>query len=131
MTQSTPATDEGPTPTKAQEGVIDEKMLLRVAICAVGYELDLSSEETAQVIGKDHTFFVADYAQDNLDLDTQKLVALLFQLHRDLSARVGHNLALMRRWMSTPNQDTGGTPKLQIRDPGQLEAIVEHFDKSS
>lgn len=117
------------TPTEAQDEIINREALLRVAICAVGYELDLSSEETARVIGKNYTFFASGYTQDEVDPDTQKLVDLLFQLHRKLSARVNHNLALMRRWMSTPNRNTGGIPRLQIQDPNQLEVILQCIDE--
>ena len=38
------------------------------------------------------------------------------------------DVILMRHWMATPNRHTGGVPRQQLQDPGQLVKMVQYLD---
>ena len=66
--------------------------------------------------------------QSSMDPHTQQMIASVLRLHRSLSALVGGDITLMRHWMATANRHTGGVPREQLQDPGQLVKLVQYLD---
>ena len=107
---------------------LNEDMVLLKAVRRAGEELGLSDKETTQALNKSSTFFEQAYPQNPMDPSTRQMIASVLRLHRSLSALVGNDITLMRHWMATANRHTGGVPRRQLQDPGQLVKMVQCLD---
>ena len=107
---------------------LNEEMVLLKAVRRAGEELGLSDEETTQALNKSSTFFEQAHPQNPMDPSMGQMIASVLRLHRSLSALVGNDITLMRHWMATVNRHTGGVPRQQLQDPGQLVKMVQYLE---
>ncbi|KKZ13900.1 MAG: hypothetical protein TQ37_02935 [Candidatus Synechococcus spongiarum 15L] len=120
-------------------------MVLLKAVRRAGEELGLKPQEIDQAIGKRARYSSSErlpkgnnrnfvrqmkvQIQSSMDPHTQQMmIASVLRLHRSLSALVGGDITLMRHWMATANRHTGGVPREQLQDPGQLVKLVQYLD---
>ena len=111
---------------------LNQDMVLLKAVRRAGEELGLSTREIDQAIGHSTRRypFSATLRKSNVTqkLQTRQMIASVLRLHRSLSALVGNDVTLMRHWMATANHHTGGVPRQQLQDPGQLVKMVQYLE---
>ena len=108
----------------APAATLNERQVLLKAWQRAGEELGLSAQDIDQAIGNDKKV----QRWGSMDPHMRQTIALVLRLHRNLSALVGHDIALMQHWMATANHHTGGVPRQQLQDPAQLVKLVQYLD---
>lgn len=109
-------------------GDVDESAVLRKALQRAGEELGLSKRVLAQAVGKAPSFFDPRQRTSPVAPRTYQRIGLMLRLHDGLSSLVGNNVEHMRGWMGAWNRHTGGTPAQQLKDPDQLEKLVDYLE---
>lgn len=103
----------------------DEHAVLAEAALAASDALGLSQADLGKVIGRDRSRLKQGIRTDS---KSGELALLLIRCYRGLFALVDGDDAVMRHWMSTSNQATGGIPAEQIQSIQGLTSVLGYLD---